>query len=80
MQPRRASISTTRTATAPSRATNWTAPSSVVDRTETVKGYEIGKGQFIVVTDDELESVAVERRRTIDIISFIDIEEVDPVY
>jgi DNA end-binding protein Ku len=53
---------------------------AVVDRTETVKGYEVGKGQFVVVTDEELESVAVERRRTIDIISFIDTEEVDPVY
>jgi DNA end-binding protein Ku len=53
---------------------------AVVERTETVKGYEVGKGQFVVVTDDELESVAVERRRTIDIVSFIDIEEVDPVY
>ena len=53
---------------------------AVVERAETVKGYEVGKGQFVVVTDEELESVAVERRRTIDIVSFIDIEEVDPVY
>ena len=53
---------------------------AVVERTETVKGYEVGKGQFVVVTDEELDSVAVERRRTIDIVSFIDIEEVDPVY
>jgi DNA end-binding protein Ku len=53
---------------------------AVVERTETVKGYEVGKGQFVVVTDEELESVAVERRRTIDIVSFIDIDEVDPVY
>src|SRR3712207_8671984 len=40
---------------------------AVVERTETVKGYEVGKGQFVVVTDEELESVAMERRRTIDI-------------
>ena len=53
---------------------------AVVERTETVKGYEVGKGQFVVVSDEELESVAVERRRTIDIVSFIDIDEVDPVY
>jgi DNA end-binding protein Ku len=53
---------------------------AVVERTETVKGYEVGKGQFVVVSDEELESVAVERRRTIDIVSFIDIEDVDPVY
>ena len=53
---------------------------AVVERTETVKGYEVGKGQFVVVSDEELESVAVERRRTIDIVSFIDIGDVDPVY
>jgi DNA end-binding protein Ku len=53
---------------------------AVVERTETVKGYEVGKGQFVVVTDEELESVAVERRRTIDIVAFIEIDEVDPVY
>jgi DNA end-binding protein Ku len=53
---------------------------AVVERTETVKGYEVGKGQFVVISDEELESVAVERRRTIDIVSFIDIGEVDPVY
>jgi len=52
----------------------------VVPREETVKGYEVSKGQFVVVTDEELESVAVERRRTIDIVAFIDAEEVDPVY
>ena len=33
-----------------------------------------------MVTDEELDSVAVERRRTIDIVAFIDIDEVDPVY
>ncbi|HYH58893.1 MAG TPA: Ku protein [Thermoleophilaceae bacterium] len=53
---------------------------AVVERTETLKGYEVGKGQFVVVTDEELESVAVERRRTIDIVAFIDTDEVDPVY
>lgn len=53
---------------------------AVVERTETVKGYEVGKGQYVVITDEELESVAVERRRTIDIVSFIDAGEVDPVY
>jgi DNA end-binding protein Ku len=45
-----------------------------------VKGYEVAKDQYVVVTDEELDSVAVERRRTIDILAFIDAEEVDPVY
>jgi DNA end-binding protein Ku len=51
-----------------------------ISRDETVKGYEIGKDQYVVVTDEELDSVAVERRRTIDILAFIDADEVDPVY
>lgn len=51
-----------------------------ISRDETIKGYEISKGQFIPITDEELESVAVERRRTIDILAFVDMDEIDPVY
>ncbi len=51
-----------------------------ISRDETVKGYEVAKGSYVVVTDEELDSVAVERRRTIDIVAFVDQSEVDPVY
>jgi DNA end-binding protein Ku len=51
-----------------------------ISREETVKGYEVAKDQYVVITDEELDSVAVERRRTIDILAFIDADEVDPVY
>lgn len=56
------------------------ARDAVVSRDETVKGYEVSKDRFVVLTDEELESVAVERRRTIDILAFVDASEVDPVY
>jgi DNA end-binding protein Ku len=56
------------------------ARDEVIDREETVKGYEVARDRFVVITDEELESVAVERRRTIDILAFVDAEEVDPVY
>ena len=56
------------------------ARGEVVDREETIKGYEVSKDQYLPVTDEELESVAVERRRTIDLVAFVDLEEVDPVY
>lgn len=56
------------------------ARGEVVSRDDTVKGHEISKDRFVVVTDEELESVAVERRRTIDILAFVEAEEVDPVY
>jgi DNA end-binding protein Ku len=45
-----------------------------------VKGYEVDKGQYVVVTPEELESVEPGRSRTVDIEDFVDLDEVDPVY
>jgi len=47
---------------------------------ELVRGYEITPDKYIVMTDEELESVSPERSRTIEIIEFIDLKEVDPIY
>jgi DNA end-binding protein Ku len=47
---------------------------------EIIRGYEIGPGNYIPVTDEELESVSPERSRTIEIVEFIDMQEVDTVY
>ncbi len=56
------------------------ARGEVVDREDTIKGYEVSKDQFLPVTEEELEAVAVERRRTIDLVSFVDVGEIDPVF
>ena len=47
---------------------------------EIIRGFEIGPDQFILITDEELESVSPERSRTIEIVEFIDMQEVDPIY
>ena len=47
---------------------------------EIIRGYEIGPDKYILITDEELESVSPERSRTIEIIEFIDMKEVDPIY
>ncbi len=47
---------------------------------EIVRGYEIGPDQYLLITDEELESVSPERSRTIEIVEFIDMQEVDPIY
>jgi DNA end-binding protein Ku len=47
---------------------------------EIVRGYEIVPDKYILMTEEELESVSPERSRTIEIIDFIDIREVDPIY
>jgi len=49
-------------------------------RNELVRGYEIAPERYVLMTDEELESVSPERSRTIEIIEFIDLKEVDPVY
>lgn len=45
-----------------------------------VKGYEVAKDQYVVVTQEELDSVSPEESRTIDIRSFVDLDAIDPVY
>jgi DNA end-binding protein Ku len=47
---------------------------------EIVRGYEIGPDKYILVTDEELESVSPERGRTIEIVEFVDLADVDPLY
>src|SRR6201986_5025636 len=42
-----------------------------VSDTDIVKGYEIGNGQYIEITDDEVEAVAVESTHTIEIDQFV---------
>jgi DNA end-binding protein Ku len=51
----------------------------VVPYEDQVRGYEIDKGKYVVVTDDELESVAPETSRNIEIMDFVDSGSVDPV-
>lgn len=51
-----------------------------VDRSEIVKGYEIEKGRYVVVTDEEIKNVRLETTRSIDIERFVDEEEIDRLY
>jgi DNA end-binding protein Ku len=52
----------------------------IVPPDEIVRGYEIAPDRYIPVTDEELESVSPERSRTIEIVEFIDMNEVDQVF
>jgi DNA end-binding protein Ku len=51
-----------------------------VEADELVKGWEFAKGQFVMVEESDLESVAVERSQSVDIVRFVPIEQVDPIY
>jgi DNA end-binding protein Ku len=45
-----------------------------------VKGYELTKDRYVVITPEELDALDPERTRTIDIEDFVDLDEIDPVY
>ncbi|HEX6372445.1 MAG TPA: Ku protein [Longimicrobium sp.] len=51
-----------------------------LDADEIVRGYEIEKDRFVLVDDDELERLAPERTRDIDLRQFVDASEIDPMY
>jgi DNA end-binding protein Ku len=52
----------------------------VVPPEDQVRGYEVSKGEYVVIEDDELEAVRLESTHTIDIDSFVARSEVDERY
>jgi DNA end-binding protein Ku len=51
-----------------------------IERSELVKGYEISKGEYIILTDEEIKSVKLESTKTIDIERFVPEAEIDRIY
>ena len=52
----------------------------VVPREDTARGYEVAKGQYLIVEDEELDAVQIESNRTIDIDQFVPKTEIDERY
>jgi DNA end-binding protein Ku len=44
-----------------------------------VKGYEVEKDRYVVLTDDDFDAVPVASSRAIDIVQFVEIDEIDPI-
>ena len=51
-----------------------------IERSELVKGYEVAKGEYILLTDEEIKSVKLESTKTIDIERFVPADEIDRIY
>lgn len=47
---------------------------------EIVKGYELGSGRYVTISDDEMAALDPKASRTIDLIEFVDLESIDPIY
>jgi DNA end-binding protein Ku len=51
-----------------------------VDNNEIVRGFEVEKGRYVPLEDEDLDRLDVELTKTIDICDFVGLEEIDPIY
>lgn len=51
-----------------------------IDRDEIIKGYEVTKDNYVLLDDDEIEAVKIESRRTLDLVQFVDADEIDVLW
>src|SRR5690349_6440655 len=51
-----------------------------VDKDEIVKGYEVSKGHYVLLDPEEIESVKLESRKTLDLVEFVDEDGIDAMY
>ena len=51
-----------------------------VDRDEIVKGYEVSKGHYVLLDPEEIESVKLESRKTLELAQFVDLHDIDAIY
>ena len=51
-----------------------------VDNDDIVRGFEVEKGRYVPLEDEDLDRLDVELTKTIDICDFVDLEQIDPIY
>lgn len=51
-----------------------------ISRDELVRGYEVGEGEYVVLTEEELDNLEPKKSREIDLRRFVPVEELDPVF
>ena len=68
----------------PAAASRWSRrtrrPAKRCRARDTVKGYEYSKGQYVIITDEDLESVRVESSGLMKVEKFVDAASIDPIY
>ena len=51
-----------------------------VDKDEIMKGYEVAKGEYVLLDQDEIDAVKLESKKTLELTQFVDADEVDILY
>ncbi|MGX1305345.1 DNA end-binding protein Ku [Amorphus suaedae] len=51
-----------------------------VERDDIVKGFEIEKGKYVLVTEDDIDDIKIDAKKTLELVQFVDVCEIDPIY
>jgi DNA end-binding protein Ku len=51
-----------------------------VEKDEIRKGFEYERGDYVLLTDDEIDAVKLETRKTLELVQFVDEDEIPPMY
>src|ERR687888_1117196 len=51
-----------------------------VDNDEIIRGFEVEKGRYVPLEEEDLDRLDIELTKTIDICDFVDLNEIDPIY
>jgi DNA end-binding protein Ku len=51
-----------------------------VERKDIVKGYEIEKGEYVILEPKEIDALKVKSKKILDIVQFVDADDIDPIY
>ncbi|MFA7595169.1 MAG: Ku protein [Novosphingobium sp.] len=51
-----------------------------VDRDDIIRGYEVSKGNYVLLEDDEIEAAKIESKRTLELVQFVEQHEIDVLY
>ena len=62
------------------RHQNVTDDGTEVDRDEIIKGYEVEKGEYVLIEPDEIKDLKIPSSKTLDISQFVGVDDVDDVY
>ncbi len=52
----------------------------IIEWKDVVRGYEVSKGKFVTVTDEELEGLPSDTSRSVNVAGFVELTEIDPLY
>jgi DNA end-binding protein Ku len=52
----------------------------VIERIDLVRGFEVSKGEYVQITEEEFESLEAEANNGIEFREFVSIEKINPVY